>query len=222
MSGLRIEEFHGTSHELHSIEAPVDGPRRVWHLIPSGPAVVLGSTQDVGDVDPDAAGRAGVEIVKRRSGGGAVWVDAADPVWIDIWIPRDDPVWTDDVGRSFLPIGEAWVTALEALGVTGTAPHRGAMLCHPGSRQVCFAGVGPGEILAGERKLVGVSQRRTRAGARFQCALYRRWDPAPLHRVLVAPPPLSVLRARAVGLDEVATSPIEPSDVVSALGAALA
>ena len=48
------------------------------------------------------------------------------------------------------------------------------MACTGWCPLVCFAGVGPGEVLAGGRKLVGISQRRTRAGARFQCAVHVR------------------------------------------------
>ncbi len=39
------------------------------------------------------------------------------------------------------------------------------------------------------RKLVGISQRRTRSWARFQCAVYRRWDPAALVELLRSPRP---------------------------------
>jgi hypothetical protein len=34
-------------------------------------------------------------------------------------------------------------------------------------------------------KVVGLAQRRTRTGARFQCAVPRRWDPGPLVDVVV-------------------------------------
>ena len=37
--------------------------------------------------------------------------------------------------------------------------------------------------------MVGISQRRTRQWARFQCASYRRWDPAALVALLAAPRP---------------------------------
>jgi hypothetical protein len=56
------------------------------------------------------------------------------------------------------------------------------------SRLVCFAGVGPGEVLVGERKVVGMSQRRTRDGARFQCVVHRSWDAEPLLDLLVLEP----------------------------------
>ena len=42
---------------------------------------------------------------------------------------------------------------------------------------VCFAGVGTGEVSVGDRKLVGLSQRRTRTGARFQCLVHLAWEP---------------------------------------------
>ena len=37
--------------------------------------------------------------------------------------------------------------------------------------------------------MVGISQRRTRGWARFQCAVYRRWDPAALVALLAEPRP---------------------------------
>ena len=51
----------------------------------------------------------------------------------------------------------------------------------PWSDVVCFAGLGPGEVRnqAGA-KVVGMSQRRTREAARFQCAALARWDPKAL------------------------------------------
>ena len=54
----------------------------------------------------------------------------------------------------------------------------------PWSRKVCFGGLGPGEVTVDGHKLVGISQRRTRDGARFQCVVHRRWDPVPLLGVL--------------------------------------
>jgi hypothetical protein len=41
---------------------------------------------------------------------------------------------------------------------------------------VCFAGLGPGEVTRNGAKVVGISQRRTRHAARFQCAVLHRWD----------------------------------------------
>ena len=59
----------------------------------------------------------------------------------------------------------------------------------PGSwgRLACFASRGPGEVLVGEAKAVGITQRRTRNTARFQTLVYRRWDPEELTARLAIP-----------------------------------
>lgn len=216
MSGFSVERHRGTAGELHALVPPDDGRRRLWVLEATAPAVVLGSTQGDDVVDRDAAERAGVDVVRRRSGGGAVWVEPGDPIWIDVFVPRGDPLWDDDVGRAFLPIGRAWAAALADAGIDGTTVHEGALVTTEWSGLVCFAGRGPGEVLLGGRKVVGLSQRRTRAGARFQCAAPRRWDPSPLVTLLRGSPPLPALVACGAGIGDV------PVDViVAALGRAL-
>ena len=199
-----VEHHRGCAGDLHGLDVPDDGLARVWVLEATGPAVVLGSTQRLDVVDAAAAASAGVEVARRRSGGGAVWVAPGDPIWVDVIVPRGHRLWDDDVGRAFLPIGRAWRVALGALGIDGTRLHEGGLACGPLGGSVCFAGRGPGEVLVGEAKLVGISQRRSRAGARFQCAVHRRWDPAPLASVLAGSPDLDALGDVGTGLLDVA------------------
>ena len=152
----------------------------------SGPAVVLGSTQSPAVVDLARAEARGIEVVRRRSGGGAVLVAPDDPVWIDVWLPRDDPLWDEDVGRAFDWLGDAWTRALESLGGRGVSAHRdGFAACTRWSSLICFGGVGTGEVVADDgRKVVGISQRRNRDGAWFHSACIRQWDGAALLEVL--------------------------------------
>lgn len=206
----------GTAEQLHGLVVPDDGIRRLWILEPTGPAVVLGSTQRDHVVDHDACARAGVSVARRRSGGGAVWVAPGDPVWIDVVVPRGDPLWDDDVGRSFLPIGRAWQAALTGAGVTGAEVHDGPLVRSEWSELVCFAGAGPGEVFADGAKVVGMSQRRTRAGARFQCALPRQWSAEPLRALLRPQPPVGALDACGAGIGD---APVD--ELVTALVAAL-
>jgi lipoate-protein ligase A len=49
---------------------------------------------------------------------------------------------------------------------------------------VCFAGLGPGEVTVDGLKVVGISQRRTRDAARFQCVAYETWDAGALLELL--------------------------------------
>ncbi|MGH9226416.1 MAG: lipoyl protein ligase domain-containing protein [Acidimicrobiales bacterium] len=149
----------------------------VWVLTVDRPALVLGSTQPEPSTAAGPAAGDGVEVVRRRSGGGAVLVEPDSPLWVDVLVPAGDRLWTPDVGRAFLWLGDAWSGALTAAGVAGATVHRGPPRRDRLSRTVCFAGLGTGEVAIGGRKVVGISQRRTRHGALFQCAALLRWDP---------------------------------------------
>jgi lipoate---protein ligase len=148
----------------------------VWILAADRPAVVLGSTQPDTAVDRERARAGGFEVVRRRSGGGAVVLRPGAVVWVDVLVPATDGLWTVDVGRAFSWLGETWVEALAAVGVPDARWHNGPMLRTPLSDSVCFAGLGPGEVTVGGRKVVGMSQRRTRHAALFQCAALLEWD----------------------------------------------
>ena len=86
------------------------------------------------------------------------------------------------------------------------------MACSDWCPLVCFAGIGPGEVLLDGVKLVGISQRRSRPGSRFQCAVHTAWRPAALVALLRDDVP-------AAGLPPVAEL---PADVAAALPAAVA
>lgn len=150
------------------------------------PAVVLGSTQPDQIVDPVRAASAGVAVVRRRTGGGAVLLLPGDHLWVDVWVPRADPLWHPDVSVAAGWVGRWWSEVLGAHGVPDVTIHRGPMLHTRWSNRVCFAGRGPGEVMVGERKVVGVAQWRSREGALFHVSAYRRWNPGPLVDVLSA------------------------------------
>ena len=135
------------------------------------------------------AADAGIEVVRRRSGGGTVLLVPGEILWIDVLLPRATDSGTTTSAERATGWGEVWVEALASVGVTGTEVHHGGLVCTPWCSLVCFAGSGPGEVTLGGAKLVGISQRRTRGGARFQCAVHRRWDPAAVVAPLADPRP---------------------------------
>jgi lipoate---protein ligase len=178
METWQVEHHRAGAGQLHSLTVPQPASRAIWVLEVDRPALVLGSTQDEAVVDPEVAARLGVEVARRRSGGGAVLLVPGEVAWLDVIVPHGDPLWDDDVSRAGTWLGRAWQATLADLGITGTTVHMERLAARgPLGRLVCFAAVGPGEVTLGERKIVGVSQRRTRAAARFQCAVYRRWAP---------------------------------------------
>jgi lipoate-protein ligase A len=174
--GWAVERRRGSAAELHGLAWPEPVRRTVWLLEVDRPALVLGSGQPDADVDAGAVGAAGLELARRRSGGGAVLLLPGEAAWIDVMVPAGDPLWSDDVRIAFHWLGDAWATALAGLGVD-TSVHRGGMVPSRWSAQICFAGLGPGEVVTESgAKVVGLSQRRTRHGARLQAAVHRRFS----------------------------------------------
>jgi lipoate-protein ligase A len=138
------------------------GHRCVFVRRVTRPILVLGSTQPAGIADGSALLASGIELVRRRSGGGAVLVEPDRSLWLDTWVPRGDRLWHDDVSRSRSWVGEWWAAAIDAPGLR---VHSGPPVSSRWSELICFAGVDAGEVVDAERKAVGVAQWRSREGA---------------------------------------------------------
>jgi len=207
--GWLLERSETGAAALHQPWPPSELERRrvVRRAVMAGaPALVLGSAQPDEVVDRPALASAGMELVRRRSGGGAVVVSPGAQLWIDIWLPRDDRLWVDDVVAGATWVGDMFCAALGSLGIAGAVAHGGRATRTEWSSLVCFAGMGPGEVSVAGRKVLGLSQRRTRAGARVQCMVLDHWDPRALLAVLaLGPEDRRTAAARtagaAVGLD---------------------
>lgn len=204
MSGWSVRTVTQSAAFLHGSEAifDTDGSgdqlvsRHVVVCVPSAPALVLGSTQSLDEIDRHVASERGIDIVRRRSGGGAVWLHPDHSIWIDVWLPRADQLWHDDVGVAARWLGEVWSETLarpniaprvsvgnrpSASGGWDTVVYDKPFDVGEFGRQICFDSAAGGEVFLASGtamyKTVGISQRRRREGARFQCVLYRRWAP---------------------------------------------
>ena len=201
-------DWTGTAADFHAMELPYE--RALWWCNVETPTVILGSTQSLDDVNQKSADESGVLVSRRRSGGGAVFVHPSDSVWIDITISRDDPLWKDDVAQSMLWLGELFVEALSPW--VHAEVFRDTFSNGIDGRVVCFASSSPGEVFIGANKLVGISQRRGRDGARFQCVLYRHWRPGEWSQILAS----SDVRSRVAEI-AVSTLDIPAQTIVNAI-----
>ncbi len=178
-AGWQVERVRGPVAALHAADLPDRRVVRICEVVDA--AVVLGSTQSDSLLDRDALDRSGLAAVRRRSGGGAVVLRPGDHLWVDLFVPVGDPLWEDDVELAAWWVGEWWVRVVQG----GATVHRDSLSDRRAGSIACFAARGPGEVVdAAGRKLVGVSQRRTSAGARFQTLAYLRWDPGTLPGLL--------------------------------------
>ena len=135
----------------------------------------------------------------RRSGGGAVLVVPLDLVWVDIVLAARcrarRRARVDDLGREC-----CWRRALDArvagVGAELAVHERPVVdaVVEPG----LLRRLGPGEVLLDGRKLVGLSQRRTRHGLRIQGLVHRRHPSIDVAGLLRPPIPIAPLPEPAV------------------------
>lgn len=221
------------SEALLTVGLPETGrPALRWYLAHQ-PALILGNGQKPEAADLAACRAAGVTVFRRTSGGTAVLLDE-DAVNLEIALPAGHPLASADLAHSYQWAGEIWVEALHALGITGirTIPIEEVRALPPLAkgdplRLACYGTLSPFEVVAGLRKVVGLSQVRRRTGAIYQMSTYLRWRPERLAALLALSPDQRTaltqrLRAVTAGLDELAGRTLTAADVQSAVEATLA
>ncbi len=202
MGVWRFNHLHDSPESVHGRELLAE--RAIWRVSIIESAVVLGSKQDLDIVNQSACDRDGISVVRRRSGGGVVILQTDAHLWIDFVVPRDDELWRDDIGESMWWVGELWADALAKCEIVDRDQLRvncGGLERSTLSDLICFGGLGPGEVTLHGQKLVGISQRRTREMARFQCVIHQRWSPEAYRKYLFFDKFEQHATERAISLD---------------------
>jgi len=131
----------------------------------SPPCLSLGRNQPLGDVDLEACRAAGVDVVRRPTGGRAIL--HTGELTYSVALLASDPRATADVLEGYRRLSEGLLAGLRRLGVEVTPVDGGQGAGHRDGRRagpVCFDTPSHHEITAGGRKLVGSAQWRARGG----------------------------------------------------------
>jgi len=206
---------------LHML-AEGDGPALVVHRV--APAAITCGRAQMKTVDTAAIARSGLELVARPSGGGPVlWDD--DLIAIDVILPEGDPRLPTDIVAAYRWVGEAVSGAIAALGATdvrAVPPDEARAWPTGASSGLCFGGLSPWEVVAGRRKVLGLSQVRKQAGAVIQVGVPMRLDAERLAQAVGAPADaVADLTGRTAGVGDLipgATREPVTNALVAALG----
>jgi lipoyl(octanoyl) transferase len=126
------------------------------------PAVSLGYNQDDADIDRAACASAGIDVVRRPTGGRAVF--HKDEFTYSVAAPSDDPLLGGTIAQTYRTIAGALLAGLRNLGVGADMVRSEVGAAGPNRAASCFAAAGRYEITAGGRKIVGSAQRRIGGG----------------------------------------------------------
>jgi lipoate---protein ligase len=206
-------------------EMPAAGPPAYsWSTVAS-PGLVLGRLARDPALDRAAIDAEGVVVVRRSSGGGPVLWDR-DLLALDVVLPRGHRLAVDDVVAAYRWLGEAIADGLRSLGVAeveviGVERARRARGTPGPAADACFGGLSPFEVLAGGRKVAGLSQARRRPGTLLQAGVPLALDSRRLARLMGRDAAFARgLRAGAAGLRELMPD-LTAARVIAAIDAAV-
>jgi lipoate-protein ligase A len=175
------------------------------------PAVSLGYFQKTSrEIDVEACRRAGIDIVRRPTGGKAVLHD--QELTYSLSAVVDHPLFTGDILGTYRIISSCIEEALQRLGLTPEVVIEGRSAVGTPLEGYCFAAPSRYELLVGGRKICGSAQIRTSGSFLQHGSLLIDIDPARTAAVMkvsaegvtASTTTLREQLGRAIGADELA------------------
>jgi lipoate-protein ligase A len=145
------------------LSAVIDGtsPPTLRFFAWSPPCLSLGRNQSLADVDRQACSAAGVDLVRRPTGGRSIL--HTDEFTYSVALLQSDPRAAGDILTSYCCLSKGLLAGLRRLGLE-VAQTAGKSKAPAGASAVCFEVPSNYEVTVGGRKLVGSAQWRVRGG----------------------------------------------------------
>jgi len=122
------------------------------------PTISLGYNQDAEQLDLEACRQAGVKVVRRPTGGRAVF--HYNEFTYSVIALQDDPLLGGPVLNTYRTIAQALVMGLKQLGIESELQRSQSAGASVKDSPLCFAAAGRYEITASGKKILGSAQRR--------------------------------------------------------------
>lgn len=173
---------------------------RVYGWSPA--CVSLGRTQTHADVDAAAATALGIDVVPRKTGGGAILHNEVE-VTYSVVLPLDFPGLPSSILESYRFISGPVLEAFRALGVDASFGEGKG-----GRDALCYLREEGVSIFVDGRKISGGAQRRTQKAVLQHGTMVLRLDAERTARVLRAP--REAIEAKVTGLDVLGVTHARP------------
>lgn len=226
------------SEQLIATAQPGDAPTLYWSQAePEG--LVLGFSQKSALLNQSVLAQQPLPIYHRRAGGTAVLV-GPHMLGLDVMLPAGHHLALPDLVESYRWLGESWVATLRELGIETRSVSPGEAHAQRDKlkqaethereavlRRACYGSLSPYEVVAGERKVVGLDMIRRRTGTLLQAGVLLHWDTEKLALLLGHTSQEQAilrdgLRSRAIGLDELAGHAVATETLIATFERVLA
>jgi len=179
----------------------------------SPPGLSLGRRTPVASVNLHAAARLGVEVVRRPTGGAALYHGEMAEVTYSI-VASDPSLLSLSVEESAARIAEGVAEAARLLGA-GDAMVGGFQ--GPGGESLCYLNPGASDVVAGGRKVSGSAQLRVGGRLLQHGTLLLTFDPSVWWELIPTRTPPGMLGRYVGGLSDIVGSRIGVEEAVEAL-----
>jgi lipoate-protein ligase A len=220
------QQQHIDQSELLLARAVPGQPATLYWSQADPTGIVLGFSQKPIVLNAHTLATHPIPVYRRRAGGTAVLV-GPHLLSLDVVLPAQHPLILPDIVESYRWFGEAWVKTLQLLSVQTRAVSideahtQRILLQQPETREreailrrACYGSLSPYEVVAGQRKVVGLDMIRRKAGSLLQAGLLLHWETQLLAQLLGHT--AEELHERAIGLNTLTGRVITVQEVIAA------